>query len=163
MGSLVVKLDEPTVGRLKNAHHYSDVDVLGFRATRKVVDPDNHSSSGLEVYDVPMVYDVEAVKQSIRNILMWRVGESVIRPEFGHKLNLSMYQQLNQFNKDKVCEEIKRAIEENEPRVVVNAVAAELDPDNDDQNTLKVKVIYKVVGSKTEDAELVEEARILGK
>ena len=47
--------------------------------------------------------------------------------------------------------------------MVVNAVAAELDPDNDDQNTLKVKVIYKVVGSKTEDAELVEEARILGK
>ena len=149
MGSLVVKLDEPTVGRLKNAHHYSDVDMLTFK--------------GVGTSDVPMVYDVEAVKQSIRNILMWRVGESVIRPEFGHKLNLSMYQQLNQFNKDKVCEEIKRAIEENEPRVVVNAVAAELDPDNDDQNTLKVKVIYKVVGSKTEDAELVEEARILGK
>lgn len=149
MGSLVVKLDEPTVGRLKNAHHYSDVDMLTFKGAGKS--------------EVPMVYDVEAVKQSIRNILMWRVGESVIRPEFGHKLNLSMYQQLNQFNKDKVCEEIKRAIEENEPRVVVNAVAAELDPDNDDQNTLKVKVIYKVVGSKTEDAELVEEARILGK
>lgn len=149
MGSLVVKLDEPTVGKLKNIHHYSDVDMLTFKGSGKS--------------EVPMVYDVEAVKQSVRNILMWRVGESIIRPEFGHNLNLSMYQQLNQFNKDKVCEEIKRAIEVNEPRAKIKAVAADLDPDMDDQNALKVKVIYKVVGSKTEDAELVEETRILGK
>lgn len=40
----------------------------------------------------PIAYDVEAVKISIRNILMWRVGESVLRPEFGHNLKLSMYQ-----------------------------------------------------------------------
>ena len=38
-----------------------------------------------------MVYDVNAVKQSVRNILMWRVGESVLRPEFGHNLYKSMY------------------------------------------------------------------------
>ena len=70
-----------------------------------------------------MQYDVEAVKISIRNILMWRVGESVLRPEFGHNLNLMMYEQINEFNKEKVSEEIKRAIEENEPRVEVRSVS----------------------------------------
>lgn len=118
MGSLVVKLDEPTQGKLKNLHHYSDVDMLTFMGSRGEA--------------VPMVYDVEAVKVAIRNILMWRTGESVIRPEFGHNLNLSMYQQLNQFNKDKVCEEIKRAIEENEPRAKVQTVAVDQDPEIDD-------------------------------
>lgn len=66
---------------------------------------------------MPMCYDVEAVKVSVRNILMWRVGENVLRPEFGHKLQLSMYSQMNAFNQDAICEEIKRAIEDNEPRV----------------------------------------------
>lgn len=77
MGSLVVKLDAPTSEKLKNRFHYSDVDMLNFRNA--------HSD------ELPMVYDVEAVKVSVRNILTWRVGESVISPEFGHKLKMSMY------------------------------------------------------------------------
>jgi phage baseplate assembly protein W len=145
MGSLLVKLDAPTEQRLKKRYHYSDVDVLGFRAPRKVADPDNPGSSGLEVYDVPMSYDVDAVKLSIRNILMWRVGESILRPEFGHKLQLSMYQQMNEFNQDAICEEIKRAITTNEPRVEVDGVAVKKDEDPD-SNALYVRVIYHVVG-----------------
>ena len=92
MGSLIVKLDAPTEQKLKKRYHYSDVDMLGFRMPSRVEYHDDSGSSILEVYDVPMSYDVEAVKLSIRNILMWRVGESILRPEFGHKLHLSMYQ-----------------------------------------------------------------------
>lgn len=162
MGSLLVKLDAPTEQRLKKRYHYSDVDVLGFRAPRKVVDPDNPGSSGLEVYDVPMSYDVDAVKLSVRNILMWRVGESILRPEFGHKLHLSLYQQMNQFNQDQVCEEVKRAIEDNEPRVDVDSVSVKRDEDPD-SNALYVRVIYHVVGEGSDNAKLVQEATISGK
>ena len=70
MGSLIVKLDAQTEQTLEKRYHYSDVDVLGLRMPRKVQDPSNPSGSGIEVYDVPMSYDVEAVKLSIRNILM---------------------------------------------------------------------------------------------
>lgn len=56
-----------------------------------------------DVDELPMVYDVEAVKVAIRNILMWRVGESVISPEFGHNIHRSMYQQLDNFNKEGVA------------------------------------------------------------
>lgn len=66
---------------MENAHHYSDIDVGS-------VKPGNDIST-------EMVYDVEAVKASVRNILMWRVGENVIRPEFGHNIHRSMYQQLD--------------------------------------------------------------------
>lgn len=107
MGSLIVKLDEPTTAKLTNMWYYSDLDMLTAYRNK----------------GVPMVYDVEAVKASVRNILMWRVGENVIRPQFGHRIHRSMYEQLNDFNKDKVCEEIKRAIEENEPRAEVKSVA----------------------------------------
>lgn len=163
MGSLIVKLDAPTEQMLKKRYHYSDVDMLGLRMPIRVDDPANPgSSSGLEVYDVPMSYDVEAVKLSIRNILMWRVGESVISPEFGHRLHLSMYQQMNEFNQDAICEEIKRAIQDNEPRVEVDGVAVKKDEDPD-SNALYVKVIYHVVGQGADGAKLMHESIISGK
>ena len=147
MGSLVVKLDAPTTAKLRNMHHYSDVDMMTFRVKNE--------------NDVPMIYDVQAVKTAIRNILMWRVGESVISPNFGHNIHRSLYEQMNEFNQDKVCEEIKRAIEENEPRAEVDSVAVKK-VDTDDGNALRVKVVYRVVGSKTSTAE-IEEQTVFGK
>ena len=136
-------------------HHYSDIDALSFNSIKK--------PGGVEKYgysELPMVYDVNAVKVAIRNILMWRVGESVLRPRFGHNLKRSMYNQMTQFNQDSICEEIKRAIEENEPRVQIRTISVKPDEDN---NALGVRVVYVVVGDKTSDAEIVEETTIVGK
>ena len=110
--------------------------------------------------EVPMEHDVEAVKMSVRNILMWRQGESILRPEFGHGINETMYQQMTQFNKEQVCEEIKRAIEENEPRVEVQTVSAKvIEPDSGESsvtsNTLNVRLVYTVIGNKAEGSKIV--------
>ena len=145
-------MDAPTMGKLRNRHRYSDVDMLTY--------------SGKAEPQVPMVYDVEAVKAAVRNILMWRVGESVISPEFGHNIRRSMYEQMNDFNKDKVCEEIKRAIEDNEPRADVKTVAVKRDdPDGDDASgALRVQVVYTVKGGgAASSAEFTEQATVLGK
>ena len=69
---------------------------------------------------------------------------------------------MNDFNKDKVCQEIQRAIEENEPRVEVENVGVK-PSDDDDDNALSVRVIFTVVGNKSEGAKLVEETKINGK
>ena len=112
-----------------------------------------------------MAYDVEAVKIAVRNILTWKVGESVIRPEFGHNLHKSFYSQMNDFNRQVVCEEIKRAIEENELRVNVKGVFAEqeISEDGYEVNGLRVKVTYEIVGNKSDGAEIVETALISGR
>lgn len=151
MGSLVVKLDNDTNEMLKNQHHYDDIDILSFK---------KYSKTGIEV---PMVYDVEAVKMSVRNILMWRVGESILRPEFGHNIHKSMYEQINQFSKERVCNEIKRAIEDNEPRVTVDSVSIQERDEDSDSNTLNVQVVYTVNGDKTGKAEITEQTTIKGK
>lgn len=164
MGSLVVKLDANTVGKLKNMHNYSDVDVLGYKQTNGY-----QSVYGIPIQregGVPMAYDVDAVKISIRNILMWRVGESVLRPSFGHNLKREMYSQLDEYNKGNVCEEIKRAIEENEPRAKIYSVNAQQveDDDGQDTNALNVTVTYGVIGrDNTNDARFVEQTTISGK
>lgn len=148
MGSLVVKLDNQTVEKLKKRRSYSDIDMFTYRNSNQK--------------DVPMVYDVDAVRQSIRNILMWRVGESVLRPDFGHAIHHSMYSQLDQFGMEKIGSEIQRAIEENEPRVKISNVAVRNKQDGED-NALSVRVAYTVYGDDTDGAKFVEEATILGK
>lgn len=148
MGSLIVKLDGNTQSKLRNRHRYSDIDMLGFN---------------VDCQEVPIKYDVEAVRISIRNILMWRVGESILRPGFGHRLHQSMYSQLNGVNKEKVCSEIKRAIEENEPRAQIKAVDAMRDDKDEDDNSVHIKVTYSVVGNSSSDAEFVEESVVKGK
>lgn len=149
MGSLVIKIDKPTSAKLKNKHHYSDIDLFQIR----------NRSDG----DIPIVYDVEAVKQSIRNILMWRVGESILHPEFGHNIQKSLYSQMNQFNQEEICQEIKRAIEDNEPRVEIKTVAAKVTEDDTEENRLNIKVVYVVKGDKTSDVEFEEQTTIEGK
>ena len=148
MGSLIVRLDNKTESKLKNRYHYSDIDMLTYRGRND---------------DIPMEYDVKAVQMSVRNILMWRVGESVLRPQFGHKLHQSMYSQLNGVNKEKVCSEIKRALEENEPRISIKAVDAMKDDQDEENNTVHVRVVYTVVGNQGNEAELVEETTVRGK
>ena len=160
MGSLVVKIDGSTKDRLKNARHYSDLDVLTTTASYDV----SEMSTRSKALEVPMVYDVEAVKASIRNILMWRVGENVIRPQFGHNIHRSMYEQLNEFNKEKVCEEIKRAIEDNEPRAKIDVVAVKTNQEEDAENsTLSIRVVYEVIGNKSEGTKIVEDVVVNGR
>lgn len=158
MGSMIVKLDAPTQERLKRRYHYSDVDMLEYKGP--VV-----GRTGVDLLEVPMVVDVDAVKVSVRNILMWRVGESVLRPEFGHKLKLSMYSQMNQFNQDQICEEIKRAIEDNEPRAKVETVAVKrADDDAEESNALHVRVVYSVVADNDgKGARFEEQTTISGR
>ena len=161
MGSLVVKIDGSTKDRLKNARHYSDLDVL---TTTPSYDVDVMTTRSSKVLEVPMMYDVEAVKASIRNILMWRVGENVIRPQFGHNIHRSMYEQLNEFNKEKVCEEIKRAIEDNEPRAKIDVVAVKPNQEEDAENsTLSIRVVYEVIGNKSEGTKIVEDVVVNGR
>ena len=73
-----------------------------------------------------------------------------------------MYQQMNEFNQDQVCEEVKRAIQENEPRVGVDSVAVKKDEDPD-SNALYVTVLYHVVGQGADGAKLGQESIIAGK
>ena len=71
---------------------------------------------------------------------------------------------MDTYNQDKVAQEVQRAIEENEPRVEVVSVSAKRgDEHESSSNTLHVKVAFKVIGNKGEDAEFVEEAKISGR
>ena len=121
MGSLVVKLDKPTLDKIKNGNRYSDIDILNER----------QGGNDVVLGELPMAYDVDAVKASIRNILMWRVGENILRPEFGHNIHRSMYEQITDFNKERLAQEIQRALQDNEPRISIKAVSVKRNEDDE--------------------------------
>ena len=144
MGSLVVKLDKPTLDKIKNGNRYSDIDILNER----------QGGNDVVLGELPMAYDVDAVKASIRNILMWRVGENILRPEFGHNIHRSMYEQITDFNKERLAQEIQRALEDNEPRITIRAVSVQRSEDDEQNNRLNVKVVYNVKGNGETSPEL---------
>ena len=153
MGSLVVKLDKPTLDKIKNGNRYSDIDILNER----------QGGNDVVLGELPMAYDVDAVKASIRNILMWRVGENILRPEFGHNIHRSMYEQITDFNKERLAQEIQRALEENEPRITIRAVSVQRSEDDEQNNRLNVKVVYIVKGNGETSPELTVWTSIEGK
>lgn len=61
-----------------------------------------------------------------------------------------------------MCEEIKRAVEENEPRVEVETVSVKRGEDGEG-NALHVRLVYSVVGDDTEGATITEETTVFGK
>ena len=153
MGSLVVKLDKPTLDKIKNGNRYSDIDILNAR----------QGGNDVVLGELPMVYDVDAVKTSIRNILMWRVGENILRPEFGHNIHRSMYEQITDFNKERLAQEIQRALDENEPRITIRAVSVQRSEDDEQNNRLNVKVVYNVKGNGETSPEFTVWTSIEGK
>ena len=153
MGSLVVKLDKPTLDKIKNGNRYSDIDILNAR----------QGGNDVVLGELPMTYDVDAVKTSIRNILMWRVGENILRPEFGHNIHRSMYEQITDFNKERLAQEIQRALEENEPRITIRAVSVQRSEDDEQNNRLNVQVVYNVKGNGETSPEFTVWTSIEGK
>ena len=153
MGSLVVKLDKPTLDKIKNGNRYSDIDILNAR----------QGGNDVVLGELPMAYDVDAVKASIRNILMWRVGENILRPEFGHNIHRSMYEQITDFNKERLAQEIQRALEENEPRITIRAVSVQRSEDDEQNNRLNVQVVYNVKGNGETSPEFTVWTSIEGK
>ena len=153
MGSLVVKLDKPTLDKIKNGNRYSDIDILNAR----------QGGNDVVLGELPMAYDVDAVKTSIRNILMWRVGENILRPEFGHNIHRSMYEQITDFNKERLAQEIQRALEENEPRITIRAVSVQRSEDDEQNNRLNVQVVYNVKGNGETSPEFTVWTSIEGK
>ena len=153
MGSLVVKLDKPTLDKIKNGNRYSDIDILNER----------QGGNDVVLGELPMAYDADAVKASIRNILMWRVGENILRPEFGHNIHRSMYEQITDFNKERIAQEIQRALEENEPRITIRAVSVQRSEDDEQNNRFNVQVLYNVKGNGETSPEFTVWTSIEGK
>lgn len=72
-------------------------------------------------------YDQAAIKQSLKNLFMFRQGEQILQPEFGNQLYRYLYEPFMSFTTDKIIRTIKQMIERWEPRIQIVDIPVEVD------------------------------------
>lgn len=80
--------------------------------------------------DIDLKEDAEAVKQSMLDILLTKVGEREFMPLYGSKLHWLLFQKVSNLTKLDIQEEIKSSLQNWEPRIQLTGVLVESFPDS---------------------------------
>lgn len=96
--------------------------------------------------------DIDAIKQSLLNILLTERGEVFFDPLFGTNLNKLLFEKMTIITKLRIKDEIIFAIENFEPRVKIDAVQIE---DDFEYLTWNINIIYHIIAlDSTDNLEL---------
>lgn len=92
--------------------------------------------------------DVEAIKNSLRNIFNTRKGQKILNPEFGSSLEQFLFEPINEFYAKVIGDTISDNINQFEPRVEVLKIQITPQPD---QNQYYVILVYRFLEFKNEN------------
>lgn len=93
--------------------------------------------------DISTVSNEEAIKQSIKNIVLTSPGEKLFNYNFGSTVYNSLFEQLDPFLVDSIQTEILNTISNYEKRVEVTRIDCAADYD---YNSIDVTLEYKIIG-----------------
>lgn len=86
---------------------------------------------------MPVQTDERLIKNDLLQLLLTSPGERDFRPDFGTELRRSMFEQIDNFQIDRIKNSIATSISKFEPRVRVSEIFVERDDNN---NQLNIKV-----------------------
>jgi len=89
------------------------------------------------------VINIESVKTSINNILGTSPGERCFLPQFAIPAKAYVFEPMNTRLFNKLADQFRTGIEQWEPRVIVEGLDIDSDPDN---NKLTVTVRFQIQG-----------------
>jgi hypothetical protein len=116
---------------------------LNIRAREKVyTDVDFAFRVNPDTEDLYIKKDVEAVKQSVLNILRTRRGERPFMPSFGSNIDSYLFEPIDSTTKAMIEEEIIFAIRNYEPRVIIKAIVVEA---LEEQNAIKIALDVEII------------------
>lgn len=114
---------------------YTDLH-LDLQLEKNVGYGDNPKNSG----DIKVDEDIEAIKNSIRNIFNTRRGQKILNPEFGASLDQFLFERVDDFTGNIIGQTILDNLQKFEPRIEVLKVNVYPFPD---QNQYRLQVFYK--------------------
>ena len=94
--------------------------------------------------DFTVVKNENAIKQSVRNLVLTGIGERPFQPKTGSRLRELLFEPYDVFVAQDIKEEIINVITRLEPRIAVRQVR--VFQDDEDTNTLRVEFDYTIVG-----------------
>ena len=154
MGNKVININTKTKltdNKQENKVYFSDVSLI----SKQKISTSNNSN-----FVITRSINVEAVKNSLRNIFSWQQGERILDPEFGSRLKEYLYQGLTQFNIEQIISEINRVVLYYEPRVTITEIRNITSIDDQENNIVRLDIIYKVIGLSDEEFNFVYTQRI---
>ena len=123
----------------RNVRQYSDLDLFFGKKTS-----DN---------DISKVTDVEAVKRSVRNLLLLNTFEKPFHPEIASDMRGMLFENMTPLISTIIARQIEDVIENFEPRARLIGVAT---TPNFDRNEYKVSIYFYVVNAPTEMVEVTQ-------
>lgn len=87
----------------------------------------------------------ENVRESIRILLLTEPGERIMREEYGCGLRRYLFEPNTPTTRQLMRERITSAIERWEPRVLVETV--EVDPDPDDARVVHIAILFRLIAT----------------
>ena len=91
--------------------------------------------------DVNILKDVDAVKRSVRNRVLYNFGEKKFNPLFGGNVTSKLFESLDPMTAQSLKDLISRSIIQNEPRAFLNDVRVR---PNIDTNAFDVSITFTV-------------------
>ena len=96
--------------------------------------------------DFGVVKNENAIKQSVRNLILTMFGERPFQPSIGSRVKALLFEPWDPFAVDTIKTEIFNCIKRLEPRVVCTGVGLR---DENDINSVHISIDYTIVGQQT--------------
>jgi len=80
--------------------------------------------------DIAVLYDVEAVKNSIKTAFLTSPGQKILNPEYGVDLRQYLFDPIDDFTAEIIKDDIESKLPRMEPRITVRNVSVVGDEDN---------------------------------
>jgi hypothetical protein len=113
---------------MAKSHIYRDIN-LSF---------DKHPLTG----DIVAATDVEAIKKSLRNLVMTDLYDVPFNPNKGTSLNGSLFENFSHITTEFLKAKINEMVDRYEPRISIQKIVIF---QKDDQNSLEVSIYFKIV------------------
>jgi phage baseplate assembly protein W len=94
--------------------------------------------------DIEVDLDIQAIRNSIRNIFTTRPGCKILNPSLGSRLDVYLFDQITDFKANLLGNDVLKTLTTWEPRIKVLQVVVTPKPE---ENTYYIKLNYKVIDS----------------
>ena len=91
--------------------------------------------------------DINAIRQSLVNLILTRPGEKGFSPNFGTNIINLLFENLDPVQMIRIQEDVRDSIQEFEPRV--EFVGLDLDTNNMDSNMVSINIQFRLVNEQT--------------
>ncbi len=93
----------------------------------------------------PEIIDVEAIQQSVRNLIFTRPGERLFNIEYGVEIEGLLFELMDDTTHLQLFNELNEKIRTYEPRVTLDTAKSEVVTDVDN-NSLSIKLVFEIEG-----------------